>query len=142
MPSEYARDLVFLAGEQVGQARGSTYREALEAAQRDWPSSPIRIQDVWAEQSYRRVTTDEGAYDSPCGWCLLAYGTVQDGSRKLYSYCGPDGSLPLPMPQDAAEALAARVLATGTITPRYWVWISSDRPGDLPDYVLHPERYN
>jgi hypothetical protein len=102
----------------------------------------LPISDVFQAPAYRRVNSEEGAYDVCCGSNVLAFGVPdEDGVRIHYLYTGRDPVLPVLFEQEAfADETVEAIRNHGSINPKYWLDVNSDNIFALPDYVTNPHR--
>jgi hypothetical protein len=100
----------------------------------------VRICDVFSDRAYRRVYSEEGAYDAPDGYVVIAKAIDDDGYEDYYLYTRyEDETEPFNFVTcEDADAFVARVICKGCIdAERYWFHYSRRHCYDLPDYVVN-----
>ena len=105
--------------------------------------SRLPISDAWAEPAYRRVNSEEGAYDAFCGYNLLARVRTKDGYVETYLYTNgdEDGAAYVFPNQQQADLCTHLVKSKGSIDAEaLWLCVGCADPDALPDYVTDPYR--
>ncbi len=96
------------------------------------------VYEAFVVNAYRRVQSEEGAYDAHCGYNVCASSEDRDGYLHRFIYVsntGLDGAYVF-ADLEAARRLVDRINAAGDIdAERYWDCYGCQHKDALPDYV-------
>ncbi len=97
----------------------------------------MKIHSAFTAPAYRQCENEEGRYDA-----FVGYNVFAETTGPLIEYHGYTGGEPGLKVFDlaAAEQLAERVKAAGSIRPELWEHVGNADCSELPDYVLNPWR--